>query len=138
MATGADMAKRKPQRRTNGHPVAKKSATKKPTKADGDIIAVPIAREYPPGQIGVLANHFAIQQDGPEFHLLFFQTHPPLILVESEQERRDLLAKAEARSVCVARLIVSAERLPSFIEAMQSNLDKYQLRVSEKPTKGTS
>jgi hypothetical protein len=118
------MAKKKAANRRDGSPVQKGPETKK-AQSEFEMVEVPISREFPAEQVGVLANHFVIQQDGPEFHLLFFQTHPPLILSESEEEIRQALKKVEARSVCVARLIVSAERLPSFIEAMQSNLDKY-------------
>ena len=124
------MAKKKPQTRTNRQP-----ATKKPANTEGDVIAVPIVREYPPGQVGVLANNFVIQHDGPEFHLLFFQNHPPVILGETEEEIKKAAREIEAvRSVCVARLIVSAERLPLFIRAMQENLEKHGRQHQEVDT----
>ena len=128
------MAKKKATRRTNGSPPKKRAAKAKPTlkpesepepKPKPEKIEVPISREFPAGQVGFLSNHFVIQHDGPEFHLLFFQTHPPVVLTETEDEARKVLEKAEARSVCVARIIVSAERMPSFVSAMQQNLEKY-------------
>ncbi len=124
------MAKKKPQKRTNGQP-----ATKKTARTEDNVIAVPFIREYPPGQVGVLANSFVIQHDGPEFHLLFFQNHPPVILGETEEEIKKAAKEVKAvKSVCVARLIVSAERLPSFIRAMQENLEKHGRQQQEVDT----
>jgi hypothetical protein len=116
------MAKKKLQRRADGQPAAKK-----PGETKGEIIAVPFVREYPDGQVGILANNFAIQHDGPEFHLLFFQNHPPLIFGDTEEEIKKAAKEIKGvRSVCVAHLIVSAERLPLFIGAMQEHLEKYR------------
>ena len=95
-------------------------------RARPEDIAVPIAREFPAGQVGVAANHFVIQHDQSEFHLLFFQTHPALILGDTDEETEKAAEQVKsARSVCVARIIVSAERLPSFVRAMQENLEKH-------------
>lgn len=106
----------------------KKAAAKGPQLPFEQRVPVPISREFPPDQVGVTSNHFVIQQDDSEFHLLFFQTHPPVVLADTDEERREILANAEARSICVARIIVSADRLPSFIEAMESNLKRHNAR----------
>jgi len=125
------MAKKKPQSRTDGQ-----SATEKPTNTEGDFVMVPIAREYPPGQVGVLANNLVVQHDGPEFHLLFFQHHPPIISGDTEEEIRKAVQEVEAvKSICVARLIVSAERLPLFIRAMSENLEKRNRQQEEAEAK---
>jgi len=114
------MAKKRTQRKSDIGLVRKDAAGPRDLE-----VAVPIERSFPEGQVGVLANHFVIQRDGPEFHLLFFQTHPPLVFAETDEECRKLLAAAKAKSVCVARIVVSAERLPSFIAAMETNLERY-------------
>ena len=118
------MGKKKTQDRSNGCAAGEK-------KVEPELVALPLAREIPSGQIGVLSNHFVIQHDGPEFHLLFFQTQPPIVLADTEEERRKALEEIQSvRSVCIARIIVSAERLPSIISAMQENLEKQVLQQS--------
>ncbi len=126
------MAKKKTPKRSNGQAAKKKPAPPENRK-------VPIAREFPAGHVGVAANDFVIQDDQSEFHLLFFQTHPPMVFGETESERRQAIEDIKAvRSVCVGRIIVSADRLPSFILAMQKHLGKYALQhgKADAKTKG--
>ena len=94
-----------------------------------EAVVLPLARQFPPHQVGVLSNHFVIQRDGSEFHLLFFQTQPPTIIAESEEEKERLIEPYRTNgvpSICVARIIVSADRMPAFVKAMQDNLGSYQ------------
>ena len=69
------------QHPTNGQD-ARKTVARKQT-----AIELKVNRTFPAGQLGVLSNHFVVQNDGPEFHLLFFQAHLPIILEESEEEK---------------------------------------------------
>ena len=133
------MAKKKAASRSNGS-AAKKVTKKKKPEPEFKEVEIPLRREFPPNQVGILANNFVIQRDGPECHLLFFQTLPPIVLAEKEEERRKLLEQIEdARSVCVARIIVSGERLPSFIEAMQTNVERHKRHAASiEPAKGAS
>ena len=120
------MAKKKSPKQTNG-----RSAPKKAAEKEVQVVDIPLVREYPPGQVGMLANNFVVQHDGPEFHLLFFQTQPPVILGETKEEVEAAVRAIRdegAKSVCVARIVVSAERLPSFIQAMQ-DVKRYGLEL---------
>lgn len=114
------MAKKKTQSSSNGH-----SAGKKESESGAEMVELPFVHKIPSDQLGILSNQFVIQGDGPEFHLLFFQTRPPMILGDTEAEIRKSIQKIKSvDSVCVARIIVSAERLPLIIRAMQDNLEK--------------
>ncbi len=100
-----------------------KKKKKKTTAGGPDRVALKLIREFPADQVGVSANNFAVQSDGSEFHLMFFQNQPPILLAGTEQERREALKQLDGvRSVCLARIIVAADRLPSFIEVMQEGL----------------
>jgi len=120
------MAKKKP-------PPADDSDNGRDAKHEGkttqipDVVIARIVRRIPDHQVGVTSNHLVVQHDGPEYHLLFFQTQPPIILGETPEEKlREIQHHQEhgVPSLCVARIIVAAERMPSFIAAMQQNLGR--------------
>ena len=106
--------------------MAKNAKKKKAASHGPGPIALPLIREFPPDQVGVSSNNFAVQSDGSDFHLMFFQTQPPMIIASTEEERREQLKKLRdaggVRSVCLARIVVAADRLPSFIAVMQEGL----------------
>ena len=119
-------AVKKRSRPANGK-AAKKKRPVKPTSQEVEFIGVPIEREFPTGQMPLFANHFVVQNDGPEFYLMFFQTNPPLIVTDSPADRKRQLEKLESvKSQCVARLVMSADRIPAVVEAMQKTLTGYQ------------
>lgn len=79
-----------------------------------------IEREFPADQVPIYANHFVVQHDGPECYLMFFQIQPPVAV-----GKRKVTAKAKTTSVkakCVTRIVMSADRIPDVIRAMQDNL----------------
>ena len=123
------MAKKATKKRNsprNGKPAKKRGATK-PKPDQGTLVAVPIEREFPADQVPIFANHFVIQQDGPEFYLMFFQTRPPLIIADNLTERNRQLEKLKVvKSLCVCKVVMSAGRIPDVIHAMQSTLEKHQ------------
>jgi hypothetical protein len=121
------MAKHKTTKKTH----AANGRAEKPSREEvvENATILPLNRVVPLGTVGVCSNHFVVQHDGAEFHLSFFQTQMPIILGETEEEREQCLAPYRTSgvpSICVARIVVSAERMPAFIEAMQVNLGKYQ------------
>jgi hypothetical protein len=116
------------QHPTNGQR-AKKTVPREPREQIA--VALKINRTFPAGQLGVSSNHFVVQNDGPEFHLLFFQAHLPIFLEGSEEEKAREIARYQrdgVLGVCIARIIVAAERMPEFIQAMQANFVSYQTR----------
>jgi hypothetical protein len=122
------MAKKKlarAQNAVNGQD-AKKTVAGKQAEA---AVALKINRIFPTGQVGVSANHFVVQSDGPEFHLLFFQAHLPIILEGTEEQKSqeiELLKQNGVPAMCLARIIVAAERMPAFIDALKTNFTHYQ------------
>jgi hypothetical protein len=128
LANGVLMAKKKTTSKiqpSNGRTGKKVKAGKQASKA----VSLQINRIIPPNLLGVCSNHFVVQHDGTEFHLLFFQTQPPIIIGETEAERdREIKQHQEhgVPSMCISRIIVAADRIPAIIKAMQTNLEKYQ------------
>lgn len=119
-------AARKPSGPSNGK-ASKKKGPVKPKPDEGTFVALPIEREFPPGQGAIFANHFVVQHDGPEVYLMFFQTTPPLIITDSPAERKAQLEKlGTVKSQCVARMVMSVDRMPAVIKAMQETLEKHR------------
>ena len=125
-------AKRPP--RNNG--TSKKAASRKtpPKKAAKkekkqlEMVMVPLEHVFPEGQEAIFANALVVQHDGPEFHLLFFQTHPPLRLGDDSLERLKELESVKTR--CVARVVVSSSRVPGIIDALSENFSKFAEKQS--------
>jgi len=89
-------------------------------------IEIPIRWNIPDNIITRFANHMLVQTLENEFKLSFFELKPEIRLTES-----DPLSK-EVRADCVASIIVSAERLPKIIEALQSQFAKYNTNKQPK------
>lgn len=58
---------------------------------------------------------------------LFFETILPTIIGETEEERKTAFEKINTISAkCVARFIVTPEKMPGFIKVMQENLKNHE------------
>jgi len=69
------------------------------------------------------ANHFVVQFDhGAEYRLLFFEIEPPFVLGDQEEQQSKLQAMRKIEARCVARVIISAARMPEIAAAMLENL----------------
>ena len=67
------------------------------------------------------ATNMVVQTIENEFKLSFFEIKPPIRLDSSAPPLE------RVRADCVASVIVTADRLPKFIEVLQTQLNKYQL-----------
>lgn len=65
------------------------------------------------------ANHLVIQRSEQNFYLSFFEAVPPLIIGGPAETLAQLRELGAVRSECVARLVVSADRLPALITILQ-------------------
>ena|SRR5947209_19481006 len=72
------------------------------------------------------ATNIVVQPIQHEFVISYFEAQPPIILGTSEENRAKYQELGAIRAECVARVIVAAERLPEFIEAMQTSLAAYR------------
>jgi hypothetical protein len=66
------------------------------------------------------ASNMTIQIVENEFKISFFEMKPDIILSPSESVPK------EVRADCVASVIVTANKLPKFIEALQTQMDNYK------------
>jgi hypothetical protein len=82
-------------------------------------VAVPIEWDLPDGLITPFATNMVIQTIENEFKISFFEVKPKIHLSDSEPLPNKI------KAICIASVIVTADRLPKFIEVLQSQLDKY-------------
>ena len=71
------------------------------------------------------ATNLVIQHSEHEFIIDFFEMRNPLILGDPDQVREQQEKLESIRAECVARIIVSPERMQEFIDAIQANLNQY-------------
>ena len=78
--------------------------------------------QWESGKPALFANHMMVQVDEFECHLSFYEIQPPVIqgTPEEKKEQLDRLTSIQAR--CVARVVVSRERVPGLVLTLQSVL----------------
>ncbi|MDZ4685719.1 MAG: hypothetical protein SH850_11690 [Planctomycetaceae bacterium] len=133
---GAGMAKKKTVRRAEeAAPHSLNGAAKKTSKAAAKATLgfkeVKLDYSNADSQRATFANTFAVQHDQHEFHLLFFQALPPLIVAGDVDREKKLAALESLKPECVARIVVAADRMPSIIQALVENYSKHQVRTTD-------
>lgn len=77
------------------------------------------------------ATNLVIQHSEHEFIIDFFEMRNPLILGDPDQVREQQEKLESIRAECVARIIVSPERMQEFIDVIQANLNRYMGKEEE-------
>jgi len=77
------------------------------------------------------ATNLVIQHSEHEFIIDFFEMRHPLILGNPDQVREQWEKLESVRAECVARIVVSPNRMQEFINVMQADLDKYEGKDQE-------
>jgi hypothetical protein len=67
-----------------------------------------------------------VQHGENEFIISFFEAIPPVLLGTPEDRKSTLEQMGSVRADCVARIIVAANKMPTFIKALQQNMNSYQ------------
>jgi hypothetical protein len=99
-------------------------------------IAFPIEWHYAENQYARFANNLIVQFDDPEFHLSFFDVKPPLITGSTlDEQKKQIEEIGSIKGECVCRIVVSKERMPRFIKAMQENYDRHKALIERMPAK---
>ena len=77
----------------------------------------------PEGIVSKYATNMVVQHSDQEFILSFFELQPPIIF-GTPQDLEKLDAASSIRAECIARVIVSTERMPRFIEVLQATVQR--------------
>ena len=103
--------KQPPQRRSTP---PQKEPAKDPTSKGYQIR---VSWDIPQDMLLPSATHIIVQRDGPDFIINFFELRPPLLLGTEEQKLQQLKKIDSVHAKCVARLLISADRMPQFLKA---------------------
>jgi hypothetical protein len=94
---------------------------KKKIETSEQTLTIPIEYRMPDGIITPFATNMIVQTIEHEFKISFFEIKPFIRINESEP------IPDKVKADCVASVIVSADRLPKFIKALQTQLEKFNL-----------
>lgn len=70
------------------------------------------------------ATNMVIQYTGEEFVISFFEVKPPIILGSPEEKKSAQEKIGLIRAECLTRIIVSPNRMKTFIKVMQTHVDQ--------------
>lgn len=93
---------------------------------------LPIEWYFPEGLTSRYATNLVVQHTEHEFTLSFFELRQPVVLGSPEERKAKLEQIHSVRAECVARVIVSAGRMPEFLGVLQKQLEIYRSTL-EKP-----
>lgn len=86
-----------------------------------------IERTFPEGLQTHFVSNIVVQHDPDIFIISFFELWPPVVLGESDEEKRKaLMALDHVDAKCVARLVVTPGKMKEFIAAMEENFKGYE------------
>ena len=89
--------------------------------------------QIPDDIVARYATNMLVQRAENEFIISFFETKPPILLGDADEISAQLKSMGSVlRANCVAQIIVAAEKMPSFVEALQKNLSKFVINVDSK------
>lgn len=93
-------------------------------------VKLPIKWNIPASIVTRYASNMVVQNLEDAFKISFFEAVPEILVDPTEA------VPAEVRADCVASIVVTRDKFPSFIRAMQIHLDNYneaRKRIAEKP-----
>jgi hypothetical protein len=102
-----------------------KRATKQPLESK--YKAVPIKHVFPEGLRSAFSNHITVQHSNEgEFAISFFDVQQPLVLGDPENQSKQWAEIEAAEATCIARIVISATRMPRLIGALISNFEIFE------------
>lgn len=78
------------------------------------------------------ATNMVVQRSENEFFISFFEIKPPLLLGSVEEINAKAKQIKAVQANCVAQIIVAADKMPSFVEALQKNLERTRITLDNK------
>ncbi len=94
----------------------------KPSKKKVAEATIPVKWHIPDTIITRFATNIVVQIIENEFKITFFEIKPEIYLEPSQKP------SGEVQAECVASVIVTADRLPRFIEVLLKQVDQYTSR----------
>lgn len=92
--------------------------------SDENQVLLPIDWNVPDDLVARYATNMIVQRTKDEFIISFFEVKPPILLGKPNEIVEQAKYLNSVRANCVAQIIVSADRMPDFVKALERNLGK--------------
>jgi hypothetical protein len=98
--------------------------TVKSEKEQPGEISVPLEWNVSNDIVARYATNMVVQRLENEFLITFFEVKPPILLGEPDQIAKRVKELKSIQANCVAQVIVAADKMPSFVKALETNLQR--------------
>ena len=78
---------------------------------------------FPEDLVSGYATNMLVQAGESELYVSFFEAPPPILLGPEDVKNLE-----SVNAECIARIVISPDRLPKFIEVLQKQLDTFNLK----------
>lgn len=95
-----------------------------PSKKQVQPLVLPIEWNVPDGTVARYATNMVVQRLENEFLISFFEILPPMVLGEPSEISKKLKQINSVTANCVAQIIVSAEKMPAFVDALDNSIKR--------------
>lgn len=90
-------------------------------------VKIPIERIIPDSLSSKFSNNVVVQFQDDSFIISFFEVIPPMVISDSETERKKILESIKSvKAECVARIIVTPQKMEEIIAVMSQNLQNFK------------
>ncbi|GAC1342825.1 MAG: hypothetical protein NVSMB27_02120 [Ktedonobacteraceae bacterium] len=96
-----------------------------------DEITLSVDWHFPEGLQSRYANNVLVQTGQHEFVISFFEMQLPTLLGSPEDNKAKLKEMEKIRAECVSKIIMTPELVQGFIDALQSELDRFSSQKSK-------
>ena len=90
-----------------------------------EIVKVPVEWNIPDDIITRYATNLVVQHTDQEFTLSFFETRQPILLGTPEESLATVKKLKTMRADCIARIVVTPEKMSQFVEVMGRNVARH-------------
>lgn len=95
-----------------------------PNKKQDQSQVLPVEWNVPEDMVARYATNMVVQRLENEFLISFFEIRPPIILGEPAEVIKKYQQMKSVTANCVARIIVAAEKMPSFVNALETSVKR--------------
>lgn len=99
---------------------------------DQERVEVPIKYVIPDEIVTQYVTDMVIQHTDQEFLISFWEIQRPMLLGTEEERKAQIQMIEFVENRCVARFVITPDRMQRFLDAMKENVDRYQKARADK------
>jgi len=88
--------------------------------------SLPLEWFFPEGLVSRYSNNIMVQHSRNEFIISFFEARPPLLIGTLDRIERVQRETKAISAECVARIVVSPNKMRDFIKVLNRNIETYE------------